>query len=373
MAKPTVRAITPFDATLGTTVNFNWTGRQMKANIATITDASTGTVVYQETHASFKGVHEIAANSGLVNNTNYQITITVIDMDDVQSEASEPILFSCYTTPIITMARLYEDKSETITDGYVTGSSNIYIRLAYNHPEAESANLLDTWRITLYNSSKVALDYSDEMYAANTLDYEFSGLLDLTEYYLRVEALTTSGMPVDTGYVKITINYTIPAKFSNLSLVNNADEGNIHVQSYAISVTGRAKVEPVVYVEGQDGEPYAVDLTDGNEVSFNEGIEINKTFTTTMYISNLELFKPFIKMSNSDGDGFELRYWKTTVRVNGNSEDHYQIWLYGNNEDCSYSLWSNYLTAKPADTDKLAILLSRDANGIFTLKWMNLS
>ena len=375
MSKPKVRAITPFDAALGTTVYFDWSGRQMKSNIATIKNASTGTVVYQEEYDSFKGVHviPIGTESGLSNNTNYQITIVVVDMDDVQSEASDPVLFSCYTTPTITMYHLYEDRTDTITDGYVLGSSNIYIRIGYNHPSAETGNLLNTWRITLYNSSKVSLDYSNELYAANTLDYDFSGLLDLTEYYLRVEALTTSGMRVDTGYVKITVNYTIPAKFSNLSLVNNEDEGNIHIESFAISMTGRPKFEPVVYVEDEQHNPYAVDLTDGNEVSFNEGLDLNKTFTITMYISDLEYFEPFLILSDGNGNGFTMKYWKTAVRVNGATTHQYQVWLYGNNSDCSFSMWSNALTTEPASTDKLAILLSRDADGLFTLKLMNMS
>ena len=378
MAKPTIRAITPFDAALGTTVNFNWSGRQMKAATATIKNASDNSTVYTATQSTYKGVFIIPddSTSQLVNNTQYKITITVTDMDDVVSEASEPALFYCYTTPVLTMQRLYEDQADAITDGYVCGASNIYIRLNYSHPSAETGNLLNIWKISLYNSSKSILDYSEDMYAANTLDYEFSGLLDLNEYYLRVEATTTSGMLLDTGYVRIVISYSIPARFANLSLVNNDGEGNIQVKSFAVSITGRPKYEPVEYVEDANHEPYAVDLTTGNEIYFNEGIDINKEFTLTMWVSNLELYETFLVLSDDGGNDerkYELRYWKTTANVNGTLQDQYQIWLYGNNNNCSFSLWSNAFLTEPASTDKLAILLARDSNGIFTLKWMNLS
>lgn len=373
MAKPIIRAITPFDADLGTTVEFSWSGRQMKACKATITDASSGSTAYEATQATFKGVFIIPSDSGLSNNKNYQITIVVIDMDDTESEISESVLFSCYTTPVITMARLYEDKAETITDGYICGASNIYIRIGYSHPDEETGNLLNTWKIYLYNSAQAILDYSDDLYASKTLEYEFSGLMDINEYYLRVEAVTTSGMPVDTGFVKIVISYSTPAKFSNLSLTNNATEGNIQLQTFAVSVTGRAKEEPVVYVTDEDDEPYAVDLTDGNEIEFSEGIELNKVFTTTVSLSKLTLYKTFLLLSDGEDNQYELKYWKTTVTKNGITEDQYQIWMYGNNNNCDFSLWSNVLTTEPLETDKLSILLARDSDGIFTLKWMNLS
>ena len=97
MPKPIIRAIAPFDATVGTTIEFTWSGRQMKSNVATIVDASTGATVFVHEQAAFKGVNNIPASSGLQNNKSYKVSITITDMDDVVSEASEQVLFYCYT------------------------------------------------------------------------------------------------------------------------------------------------------------------------------------------------------------------------------------------------------------------------------------
>lgn len=371
-AKPSVYKIIPFDESIGTTVNISWNGRQQKENILKIKQQGSEEDIYDEHYASFKGVHVIPPEAGLVNGRVYEARVAIIDMDDDQSLFSDPITFRCFTTPVF----LFNGLSPS-TDNEVT-NSEIELNLAYSQAESE---LLNTWTASLYDIQKNLLDSKTNIRASTSMSYIFSGLANMTTYYVRATGETVNGLLVDTGYYKIVVAHDDPAAFFNLVIENAPDDGSIYITSNAITITGHSEHE-VEYVEDVGGIPYAADLID-NSVVFEEGFELNEDFIIYIRAYHLALpvgnygvegnlptivpMKAFLILKNQgSGQKIELNYWKTTVIVEGEEIDQYQIYLHSYGFDYEYGLWSNALTDL-SEGDMLGIKLTR-VNGIYNLE-----
>ena len=179
MARPTLYRITPFDAALGTTIKFSWTGRRQQANVAVITDTSEN-VVYSKVYISYVSEHVIPPDSGLVNGQQYNISIIVIDIDeDISgvdnyddydsfkdqlthpSDLSYSEILRCYTTPTFEF-----EGYPVATQAKVIQDSSISLSLSYEQAENEPLN---TWTSYLCDATKTVLQQSSLNYAANNV------------------------------------------------------------------------------------------------------------------------------------------------------------------------------------------------------------
>lgn len=380
MAKPTLYRIVPFDATVGTTIKFSWTGRNQQANVATIYDASDN-IVYQKVYPSYKGEHVIPADSGLQNGQIYRATIIVIDMDedkevmktitkymdynefkdrlDHPSEESNAESFRCYTTP-----SFYFEGYLPQSEPYKIENSSISLTLFYSQAEEEPLN---TWIMYLCDRSYTVIQQSSETYAANSMYSMFSGLDDKYTYFIRATGETVHGMPVDTGYIQIATSYGVPGRFINLNVTNNFDDGNIHVESFAVSQTGHAAVEPVEYEYDSENKPYAANL-ENNYVTFNEELNINKDFTLYLRahdvrvinkkdydevirlpesginegqntLGEILLYNAFLLLTDTEtGKRYSFTLW--------NTDGAQQVFMYCNDPDDPFSMWSDSIDIK---------------------------
>lgn len=377
MARPTLYRITPFDAALGTTIKFSWTGRRQQANVAVITDTSEN-VVYSKVYISYVSEHVIPPDSGLVNGQQYNISIIVIDIDeDISgvdnyddydsfkdqlthpSDLSYSEILRCYTTPTFEF-----EGYPVATQAKVIQDSSISLSLSYEQAENEPLN---TWTSYLCDATKTVLQQSSLNYAANTLYSWFSGLDDTTTYYIHAIGETIHGMPVDTGYVEIYTNYTLPGQFINLDVKNIKENGTIHVASYAVSQTGHANTEPVEYVYDGSTPPkaYAANLTN-NFVRFDESLNINKDFTLLVRAKDVRiinktdyetalrlpesgigegentlgetlLYNAFLLLTDTTtGHRYSFTLWRT--------DKEFQVFMYCNYPGDEISLWSNPIT-----------------------------
>lgn len=282
--KPTIYKVAPFDAKLGTTINIKWVGRQQKANKIVIEDNDTSSEVYSATYDSYKGAHLIpASGNGLTNGKTYKFKIAVIDMDGLESEWSDYSTFKCFTTP----AFGFKD----VTSGKVITNAGLDLNISYTQAEGE---LLNKWTAYLYDSTKIQMDTAGEKYYATTTACNFSGLSDETTYYIRALGETVNGMAVDSGFIQITVNLAYYSNFLNFEVKNNANGGNIHVISKAVSITGQPDKDPE-YVTDDEGNTFA-DLRD-NVVSFNEGFELVKDFTMYMKLKRATIGTPVVTMT----------------------------------------------------------------------------
>ena len=306
--KPTIYKVAPFDASLGTTINIKWVGRQQKANKIIVQDNDTSEQVYEATYNSYKGVHVIpSTDNGLTNGKTYKFKIAVIDMDDTVSDWSEYSTFKCFTTPTFGFA--------DITDGEVITNAGLDLSISYSQFENE---LLNKWTAYLYDSAKIQIDTAGEKYYSSTVVCTFSGLSDESIYYIRAIGETVNGMAVDTGYIQIKVNLAYFSNFLNFEVKNNANGGNIHLISKAVSITGIPNKDPEYVTDGNDT---LIDLRD-NSVSLNEGFVLTKDFTMYMRLKKANIGKPIVTMTapgsedklevylNSDASG---EYYATLI------------------------------------------------------------
>ena len=80
----TIYPIVPFDAVIGGTIKFNWSGNQAFKNRCIIKNNETAAVVYDKTINSFKYEHPLDLTVATLSNGNkYNAFITVFDKDNV--------------------------------------------------------------------------------------------------------------------------------------------------------------------------------------------------------------------------------------------------------------------------------------------------
>ena len=372
MAKPTLYKIAPFDKSVGTTVIFQWVGRQMKAINVRFKDSS-GEQIYVSLVPipTYTGSYTIPANQeGLTNGYSYYMAVQVVDMDDVSSDWSDDQMFKCLTTPSFGI------KDLTIGADNRIESSSMYFELTYSQAQNE---LLSTWNMFLYDESRGLLDSTPrEQYWANATGHTFSGLVDEKVYFVRATGQTVSGMEIDTGYIEFSVNYLEPAEFYDLEAANDSDQGMIKLQGNIIVVEGVliSGNEPVFLLDG-DNQPFAVDLT-GETLLIDRGLTIDNDFTMYMKFANPDLYQTFATINGVDNAfKYELKFWKTTVGYGDNQMEQFQVYMTGDNDfggnNISFSLWSNPLTVTnpvPVEQGVLDVPSDYDggiANNVLTL------
>ena len=135
-----IHSIGPFDSALGTVINFTWNGNQIYKVRCIIKQNETGETVFDSTVPSMKQSFTIPANSGLINGTCYVAYITVLDVDDNESNLQNigtPLY--CFSIPSFSLSIKEDD---------IVRASNYTITLSYSQEEQEE---LDTAQITLYS------------------------------------------------------------------------------------------------------------------------------------------------------------------------------------------------------------------------------
>lgn len=265
--------ITPFDATIGTTIKFSWNGNQSFKNRCIIKTNDTNETVYDNTIETFKLEHTIDLEKAtLENGKRYNAFITVFDKDDIESDIQpigEPCL--CLKTPVFTFTNITKDQ--------VIRSSTYNFILSYSQ---ENEELLDSWSISVYTRTHTLVSTSGVKYDTGQLNYVFSGFTNKNEYCVRAIGQTINGIPLDTGYIEFSVTYDIYSVFSILEPTNLKDIGAIQLRSNIVSSEGHLKNEPGVYIDGE-----FLDLKN-NEVTYSEGFAFDGDFSLVLLFYGME-------------------------------------------------------------------------------------
>lgn len=163
----------------------------------------------------------------------------------------------------------------------------------YSQDEAE---MLNSYKFTLYNSARVQISTSGTMYATNItpsyqgdtvlipLEYTFSGLSDNTTYYVKIDGLTANGTQITTDYQQFFVRYSVPSAFAQLTATNICDGGYILVDSNVVLIEGTAYPEPI-YIDNEK-----IDVTgDGHYVLFDKGYTIPEDFTAKAWFDSANI------------------------------------------------------------------------------------
>lgn len=349
--KAIIRTIRPFDAADGAAITFSWSGAQQVKNRIVVRDYQSNTVVYQAEYESFKGVHVIPPDSGLENGKKYNIVVYVTDTTGQESEASSPIQFRCFTNPVFKLSNMAADQIVT--------NANLDVELFYSQEEGE---LLDSWQVILYNTSKSEVWNTGITYNTDILNTRIVGLRDRTEYYIRALGTTINGMLLDTGYIHFTVTIEASNVFFNLELMNRPDQGAIHIKANVVSVQAVIGNGSPIYIDGE-----YLDLRN-NYIYYNRGFSISGNFSLFLKLYGLTPNKELLKMANGDS---ELSLTTRTGIFSDTDGRIMHMELHTHETPVPYVLYSNYIPY-PGNSDILLILLER-IDGQYRLRIKNMT
>ncbi|MDE6608596.1 MAG: hypothetical protein K2K54_12720 [Lachnospiraceae bacterium] len=286
MSKPIINKIVPFDADKGCTVSLSWNGSRAYGSQIIIRDAKMPeTIVFDDTISSFSLVHAIPPGI-LLNGREYIIQAVIFDREENPSPASAKVNFYTYKTPDFYFYNLPKD--------HVITNASFDASMYYFSADMES---IDNYRFYLYDSAKKELLCSDVLYDDMYLNYTFRGLESNCVYYLRCTGTTIHGMPLDTGYIEVTVKYETPDTYSRIYAVNKPKQGCISVATNLI----------IIQYNGTEEFEYNNSFINliNRTLYYDKGFLVEGDFTLIIRGMHLWQTREILKMKN-DEDGLTI-------------------------------------------------------------------
>ena len=287
MAKPIIKAMTPFDKSEAYLVTFVWKGNMAYNNRLVIYDSESNLVVYDHTYAQnyYRLQHEIPANT-LSNGKKYIAQIQVIDKDGLRSEMSEKMYFWTETKPTFRIDGLDSNSENEIN------SSNYTALLYYAQPDGDA---LDSYQFFLYSSVKELLDSSDIYRTGSSQKYTFRSLENDTNYYFRVTGYTKKNVPLDTGLILVFVHYTNPAFYARMYATVNPVVGTVDYNTNLVNIETDAGSAAYEYEDGY------VDLIK-TDLNATLRIETDSPLKPRIGVDFLNAYDEFDKEYSDEGD-----------------------------------------------------------------------
>lgn len=288
---PTINQINAFDATQGTTIDFNIIGGTVlvRSNRIYIYDLSDNSLICTHLYVSTESIHELPANTDssivyedgkssadFVNGAQYYAQIqTYTDTAGTQdgSGLSVAKMFWCLVDPTLvfeaiplTISTTSYNASATYTDTSASVVSNIIQQYQFNLYSATGS---------LLQSSGVVVGSGTQQGTSDVYDisYNFTGLNVGSSYYVTVEVTTTQGMSVSARSNTFTVSIDTPT-LGEATIVNNACDGYINVisnlsEEYDESITNiLVKRQDVADVSGTWLTLYSQPITQASDMDF---------------------------------------------------------------------------------------------------------
>lgn len=277
MAKPIIASIKPFDATVETTISFNYSGNQPYKNRLIIRNADTLDIVWDDIQTTMRMQHTIPANM-LVNGIKYTAEIQCIDNAGVESALSDKSFFWVFSTPIF---NFNINKGETIK------SSSLTANIIYSQNEGEK---LSQTQFFLYDANKMLISQSKIIYASENVEYTYVGLNNATIYYIRALGYTENSMTIDTDYIQIFVKFENPGTYAAI-YANQDSNGTGTVNYYTNINIIRPERDDYVLENGM------VDLTN-DSITYDNGFDILNDFT--LAIKHTYSIGKILELTNSN-------------------------------------------------------------------------
>ena len=287
---PTMNQINAFNATQGTTIDFNIIGGTdlVRSNRIYIYDLSDNSLICTHLYVSTESIHELPPNTDssivyesgkssadFVNGKQYYAQIqTFTDTNGTQggSGLSVAKMFWCLNNPTLTI--------NTIPSTISTTSYNV--SATYNANTSVVSNIIQQYQFNLYSatgsllqSSGVIVGNGEQQGTSTVYDisYNFTGLSVGSSYYTTVEVTTTQGMSVSAQSGTFTVSIDTPT-LGEATVVNNACDGYISVISnlsdqYSTSITNiLVKRQDIDDVSGNWLTLYSQPITQASDMDF---------------------------------------------------------------------------------------------------------
>ncbi|MBR0596967.1 hypothetical protein [Sinanaerobacter chloroacetimidivorans] len=339
MPSPVLYGKSAFDSTTESIFTFNWNGAQSVKNRLVVKNNITNETVYDQVQTTFQLKHTLPANA-LINGVTYNAVIYSIDINNIQSSISNTIVFKCLSTPSWEFSNLVENQ--------IIHNSSYELQLTYSQTEEE---LLNFYQLFLYDSTHSLIFQSGLIYDTTSLSYTLSGLNDNAQYYIRATSKTLNGMDLDTGYIKVSVEYISPSIFSLVIPENMKFDGCIKISSNIIDIEGVSNPATLNYINDT-----MVDLSvAGSYVQFDNQFEITDDFVIQINGMGFKDYSTILELSNGTYK-IELSYAKGIFTGQSGEKVYCVLKVY--NSLTNYYLTSNLIDV-PLDTDRIHIWLRR--------------
>lgn len=340
MAKPSVVRFEPQDSTKDFTINMTYSGTLPYSNRIVIYDATTLAVLYDDTttNLNYSIEHIVPANT-LTNGKKYAVQGQVFDINGNASSLSDKMYFWCLATPSFYF--------ENINDGKIFDTASIFATLVYKQSDWED---IGEYRFYLYDELKQLLLESESFYDAEHLIYSYKGLSDDKFYYIRAVGSTVNGIQMDTGYIKIFINYENPEDYK--LIYAECDESNSMVTyqtNFVVINPSSSKDNDYEYDNGW------INLIDKTLV-YDQDFIVNGDFTMSIRGKDMYRNATILKCSNEE-IGFTLSSYIY-------DDDTMRYKLSVPNGLCNYILYSEPIS--PSAFDIVTIHIRR-INNVYQL------
>lgn len=334
--KPIINKITPFDASIGGLITMYYNGELPYKNRIVIYNADTLESVYDRTITNYNLEHAIPANT-LKNGIKYAVQGQVFDSQGNASELSDKGYFWTFTTPLFYFSNIHNDD--------VINKASFFVNLNYTQNEYEK---ISEYRFYLYDDAKNILLESETYYNSNNFNYAFKALNDDRIYYVRARGITVNGFELDTGYIKVFVNYENPKEYKYIFAKCNDNNSIVTYQTNFVVINASGN-------EQYEYEDSFIDLIEKTLV-YDEGFIVSGDFTMTIRMKMYGANSTLLKCSNSTC-GF-------TITTPMDDKKYVRFKLTAPNGICNYILYSEPILYNVLDIVTLHI---RRINNIYQL------
>ena len=337
MSKPVINSIKPFHATKTSKVSMTYIGNLPYSNRIIIYDATTLSVVFDDTQSGFTLEHTIPANT-LTNGKKYAIQGQVFDSVGNASILSDKAYFWCFATPSFFFSNVNND--DTIT------TASFYANLVYDQPDWED---IAEYRFYLYDEVKNLLVESEAYYTTDNMNYPYRGLEDDKFYYIRAIGATQNGIQMDTGYIKVFVNYENPEDYKLIYAECNEQNSVVTYQTNFVVINPSDTTTQYEYENGW------INLLDKTLV-YDQDFIVDGDFTMSIRGKDLYRNATILKCSN-DKMGFTLSSY-----IYDDGQMRYKLTV--PNGICNYVLYSEPIMPEMWDIVTIHI---RRINNVYQL------
>lgn len=287
------------DADRNYTFIFGWNGNPVMGSRITLTNVNDTTdTITIESSKNLLSIDYIPdeLNKKLKNGNKYTAIVEVKYLYsynnpdvDIWSEKSNPVQFSCFETPSISIDGLNPNTINTVN------FASINCSLSYDNKGYDN-NILDTYKVELYQNPDLSLlvNTTDVLYTkgvTDNLNAFIGGLIDGQTYYLYAYGLTNYGMDVEGSVYPIVVHYSNRLEAAFTATVN---DGHVELNIHEHIITG--------YWNNPNDEMYNDTQTkvivgdDG--ITFDQGFNIEDNFSGIIKCVNIKIDNktPIIKL-----------------------------------------------------------------------------
>lgn len=205
------------DGNLENIFHFNVVGGDLVAkNRLCIQNIANNETIYNEEQVTYSLKH-IVPSGTLTNGDTYKARIATYNQQGEISEWSEWLIFTAYSTPVVTFTNL--------GNGGITSERYIFTA---SYSQAESVQM-KSYRFLLYNSNKNLISESGIL-TNKEIKYEVSNFENDESYFVEFRVTSMSNVTVTTGLNAIHMQYIKIETGNVLDAINNMKDATIDLK-----------------------------------------------------------------------------------------------------------------------------------------------